>query len=80
MKDQVLNMKTENTNNIPSQSIKTEEIEKVEVKNEVIVKQVDENVKSENITEQKDIKSENEDEKNIKIDVTSCSPGYEIIY
>lgn len=74
MKDQVINLKTENT-----QLIKTEDIKKEEkVKNEqMIIKQENEDVKPENITEQKNIRSENEDEQNVKVDVTSCSPtGY----
>lgn len=77
-KDQsVLNIKTDNTSVGPVQ-IKTEvkKEENVVVKSEQVV-QVN-NVKTESITKQKDIKTENEDEQNVKIDVTSCSPttGY----
>ncbi|XP_060876907.1 nucleosome-remodeling factor subunit NURF301 isoform X2 [Metopolophium dirhodum] len=75
-KDQgVLNMKTEKTDNTPvgPVQIKTE-VKKEEnvVKSEQVV-QVN-NVKPENITLKKDIKTENEDEQNVKVDVTSCSP------
>jgi len=70
-------MKTENTPVEPVQ-IKTEvkKEENVVVKSEQVVQVND--VKPESITKQKDIKTENEDEQNVKVDVTSCSPttGY----
>lgn len=74
----IFSIKTENN---PSQSIKTEEvrkIENVEVKNEQVkVKQenIDVGVKTDHVPEQKDVKTENEDEQNIKVDVTN-SHGY----
>lgn len=74
----IFSIKTENSS---SQPIKTEEVKKVEnveVKNELVkVKQenIDVSVKTDHVLEQKDVKTENEDEQNIKIDVTS-SPGY----
>lgn len=70
-----------------NQPVKNEEVNQVKEGNkidhvEVINKQVKENkvnnddvnVKTES-TKQKDKKTDNEDEENVKIDVTSCSPG-----
>jgi len=74
----VLNIKIEKTDNTSFEpvQIKTEVIkeENVMVKNE----QVNDDVKTESTTKQKDVKTENEDEQNVKVDVTSCSPttGY----
>lgn len=74
------------TKNNPSQPDKNEEVNQVkeeqkmnniEVKDEHVKEnQVndDVNVKTDNI-DQKDNKTDNEDEQNVKIDVTSCSPG-----
>jgi len=73
-------MKTEKTDITPVEpvQIKTEvkKEENVVVKSEHVVQVND--VKTESIAKQKDIKSENEDEQNVKVDVTSCSPttGY----
>jgi len=77
----VLNIKTEKTDNTPVESvqIKTEvkKEENVVVKSEQVV-QVNNDIKMESNTKQKDIKTENEDEQNVKVDVVSCSPttGY----
>lgn len=77
-KDQgVLNIKTEKTDNTPSEPVQIKtEVKKEEnvVKSEQITQENDE-VKTESTAKEKDIKLENEDEQNVKVDVTSCSPS-----
>ncbi|XP_050054752.1 nucleosome-remodeling factor subunit NURF301 isoform X3 [Aphis gossypii] len=77
-KDQgVLNIKTEKTDNTPSEPVQIKtEVKKEEnvVKSEQVTQENDE-VKTESIAKQKDTKSESEDEQNVKVDVTSCSPS-----
>jgi len=72
----VLNIKTEKTDSIPSEQVQI----KTEVKKEenVIIKneQVTQEVKTESIIKQNDTKTENEDEQNVKVDVTSSPTGY----
>lgn len=78
----VLNIKTENTENTPGESVKIE----IEVKKEenVVVKSepvTEENnkVTTESMIQQKNIKTENEDDQNVKVDVTSSPTGYDNI-
>lgn len=74
-KDQGLLIKTESK---PSQLIKTEEIKKeenTEVKNEQLIVKQEIDVKTESNTEPKVAKTENEDEQNVKIDVTNSPTG-----
>lgn len=77
-KDQgVLNIKTEKTDNTPSEpvQIKTEVKKEENVVKSEQVTQENYEVKTESIAKQKDTKSESEDEQNVKVDVTSCSPS-----
>lgn len=72
-KDVAFSLKTENILSQPVKEIKIES----NVKNEqVVVKQENINIKYENTTPQKEIKSENEDEQNLKVDVTGSPTGY----
>jgi len=74
----LLNINTESTENATNQPINAEEIKKetnVEVKNEQVKVKQENDVKTETVIDQKVVKIENEDEQNVKIDVTS-SPGY----